>query len=358
MIEIEVPARLRRAILQNDVLLVKRIIKNNPTYLENPDFEDRSNTSLHLAAIKGHLEIVKLLLSLGHDSCTPNIDRTGYDSAPGISLNIDGSTALHLAAANSHPDCVDLLCRTFPHTVDWKDNEGRTPLMLAAQNSNPSHAPVTANSSSHIPPPTGRRPRAVSTNSSIASEDIATITILLSYNASVTATDIAGNTALHYASAWGNLKAVRALLAAGTPPLSPNKANFTPIDYSVTKQAAQYFQSLANELETSDQQQQQQPLKLNTAATRPIATPPDESRAGGTRMLGSPMSSPVKSRDVEQRQMQHQRQSSNTSPVRKNFGGLRLVIDTESAEYADMDDVPSTAKRIERPSIEESRAAT
>lgn len=56
--EIDVPARLRRAILQNDVLLVKRIIKNNPVYLENPDFEDGSNTSLHLAAIKGHLDIL------------------------------------------------------------------------------------------------------------------------------------------------------------------------------------------------------------------------------------------------------------------------------------------------------------
>lgn len=316
----------------------------------------------------------RLLLSLGHDSCTPNIDRTGYDSAPGISLNVDGSTALHLAAAHSHPDCVELLCRTFPHTIDWKNNEGRTPLMLAAQSSNPSHAPVSTNSSAHIPPPTGRRPRAVSTNSAMASEDIATITILLSYAASVVATDNLGNTALHYASAWGNLKAVRALLAAGTPPLSPNKAMHTPLDYSVTKQAAQYFQSIVNEFESStrsddtrkswssDHQHQQQPnLKLNTAAVRAIATPPDESRAGGTRMLGSPMSSPVKSsRSVEQRQQMqypshHQHQSSNTSPVKKNFGGLRLVIDTESAEYADLDDVPSTAKRIERPSIDEPR---
>jgi ankyrin repeat protein len=207
----------------------------------------------------------------------------------------------------------------------------------------------------------------------MASEDIAAITILLSYDASVIATDNLGNTALHYASAWGNLKAVRALLAAGTPPLSPNKANHTPLDYSVTKQAAQYFQSIVNEFEhsgrsddtrtswSSDQQQQQQPaLKLNTAAVRAIATPPDESRTGGTRMLGSPMSSPVKSsRNVEQRQQMqyphHQHQSSNTSPVKKNFGGLRLVIDTESAEYADLDDVPSTAKRIERPSIDEPR---
>lgn len=59
--EIDVPARLRRAILQNDVLLVKRIIKNNPAFLVNPDFEDGSNTSLHLAAIKGHFDILVCL---------------------------------------------------------------------------------------------------------------------------------------------------------------------------------------------------------------------------------------------------------------------------------------------------------
>ena len=57
-VQLSVPVRLRRAILMNDVLLVKRIVKNNPRYLENPDFADRGNTSLHLAAIKGHADIV------------------------------------------------------------------------------------------------------------------------------------------------------------------------------------------------------------------------------------------------------------------------------------------------------------
>lgn len=57
-VELDVPVRLRRAILQNDVLLVKRIVKNNRRCLENPDFADKSNTSLHLAAIKGHVDIV------------------------------------------------------------------------------------------------------------------------------------------------------------------------------------------------------------------------------------------------------------------------------------------------------------
>jgi ankyrin repeat protein len=64
-VQLSVPVRLRRAILMSDVLLVKRIVKNNPRYLENPDFADRGNTSLHLAAIKGHADIVVSCTELG-----------------------------------------------------------------------------------------------------------------------------------------------------------------------------------------------------------------------------------------------------------------------------------------------------
>ena len=48
---------LRQAILLNDVALVERILKNNPQYLHNPDYSDKSNTSLHLASRYGMDEI-------------------------------------------------------------------------------------------------------------------------------------------------------------------------------------------------------------------------------------------------------------------------------------------------------------
>jgi hypothetical protein len=56
-VRIDVSRRLRRAILLNDLPLVKRIIRNNPHKLRNPDFEDKSNTSLHLAARNGFTQI-------------------------------------------------------------------------------------------------------------------------------------------------------------------------------------------------------------------------------------------------------------------------------------------------------------
>jgi len=59
---IEVPRRLRRAILLNDLPLVQRIIRNNPTYIRNPDLNDKSNTSLHLAVKHGFTKIAVCVL--------------------------------------------------------------------------------------------------------------------------------------------------------------------------------------------------------------------------------------------------------------------------------------------------------
>ncbi|KAI4157567.1 MAG: hypothetical protein L6R39_000637, partial [Caloplaca ligustica] len=54
---VTVPVRLRRAIHLNDLVLFKRIVKNNPEKLQNPDLEDNGNTSLHLATKLGLQEI-------------------------------------------------------------------------------------------------------------------------------------------------------------------------------------------------------------------------------------------------------------------------------------------------------------
>ena len=54
---IDPSVRLRRAIYLKDAALLRRILNTNPGLLENPDFEEKSNTSLHTAAKDGLLEI-------------------------------------------------------------------------------------------------------------------------------------------------------------------------------------------------------------------------------------------------------------------------------------------------------------
>lgn len=57
MARVDVSLRLRQAILLDDLPLVQRLLRAHSSYLHNPDFSDKSNTSLHLAAQYGALEI-------------------------------------------------------------------------------------------------------------------------------------------------------------------------------------------------------------------------------------------------------------------------------------------------------------
>ncbi|KAI9881221.1 MAG: hypothetical protein M1830_007199 [Pleopsidium flavum] len=192
--------RLQRAIYLNDLLLVKRIIKNNPEFLQNPDFADKSNTSLHLASKLGYLDIVTFLIDAGHED-------------EGISRNADWDTPLTLAA-EAHPDVVELLIQRFERCVTWTNKEGVDALMLASR--------------------AGLTP---------------IITTLLSHRVSITAADNDGNTALHYASAYGQLKAIRTLLYAGASPLARNVYSWTPMSYSSTVAAEVYFKNLVSDFE-------------------------------------------------------------------------------------------------------------
>jgi hypothetical protein len=77
----------------------------------------------------------------------------------------------------------------------------------------------------------------------------ATLQALLENGADANATDHLGNTALHYASAWGNLKALRILVAAGAEPMAKNMYSWTPVSYSCTVQAEVYFKNFVLEFE-------------------------------------------------------------------------------------------------------------
>ncbi|EEH34902.2 hypothetical protein PAAG_05949 [Paracoccidioides lutzii Pb01] len=338
-VDIAVDVRLRSAILLNDVLLVKRIIKNNPKFLENPNYEDKSNTSLHLAAIQGHLEVVKLLVSFGHDSCTPKFLKTGLDTAPGISLNTDGATPLHMAAIHSHPACVQYLCTQFPQTINQPDNNGATPLMLAVQNSNTSHTPQ---STCLIPPK--QRPR----SSSNASEDTSTIATLLRLDASVAFTDNAGNTALHYASAWGNLKAFRLLVSAGAPPLALNHFMCTPADYALSIQAGVYFRSLISEFERLkvespklQQHQQQQKMELSLKVKES-----DLNKSPANMAFQQTPLSPISLTEMRLAKMGLRGPRAGIPAL--STGSVRLVLQDDGGD-AFASDIPLTARKVSVP---------
>jgi hypothetical protein len=76
------------------------------------------------------------------------------------------------------------------------------------------------------------------------------IPTLINHGPSIlTSSDISGNTALHHASAAGELKALRMLLQYGANPLASNAYSWTPVHYSATPAAEAYFKTLIIDFE-------------------------------------------------------------------------------------------------------------
>ncbi|KAI9643181.1 Target of rapamycin complex 2 subunit avo2 [Ciborinia camelliae] len=208
---IDTTLRLRRAIHTPDALLVNRILKSHPHLLQNPDSSPHglSNTSLHLAASLGHLDVASLLLSLGHESLS-------------ISLNEEHQTALMLAASAGHTDIVNLLCSKGP-TVSGilrRDMRGRDAIMCASRGGHDTCLQILLTCAALY-----NDPKDVLANS-----------------------DADGNTALHFASSNGHMLVLRTLLAAGADSQRRNVWMWTPVAYSATIQAEVYFKKLVSEV--------------------------------------------------------------------------------------------------------------
>ncbi|KAI1647490.1 ankyrin [Daldinia loculata] len=207
-ISIEPSERLRRAVHSNDASLVRRIVKSHLGLIHNPDHSATglSNSSLHLAASLGHLQVCKVLVALGHELPTP-------------ALNDDHQTALMLAAAAGHTEVVLFLAESDPTSILRRDIRGRDAIMEASMGG---HDTVLQILLTYVP---GGAQNAVQ-------------------NA-----DLDGNTALHFASSNGNLLVLRTLLAAGADPEKRNVWSWTAIAYSATVQAEVYLKGLVSEVE-------------------------------------------------------------------------------------------------------------
>ena len=75
------------------------------------------------------------------------------------------------------------------------------------------------------------------------------ITLSPSPPSPLASTDISGNTPLHYASAYGQLKSIRTLLEHGADASARNAWSWTPVSYSFSVQAEVYFKGLVNAAE-------------------------------------------------------------------------------------------------------------
>jgi ankyrin repeat protein len=204
----------------------------HPDLLHNPNYSPAglSNTSLHLACILGHLSVVELLVSLGHE-------------AQSMSLNENHQTPLMLAAQKGHAEVVNFLCLSGCAAVERQDIRGRDAVMLASGGGHDTclqilltHAPEIPNASAYFP---AVQPAMVAWPGDLGGTP--------AQRALLSHADADGNTALHYASMNGHLLALRTLLAAGADPERRNVWSWTAVSYSSTVQAEVYFRNLIAE---------------------------------------------------------------------------------------------------------------
>ncbi|XP_026101792.1 ankyrin repeat domain-containing protein 6b isoform X6 [Carassius auratus] len=169
-------------------------------------------TPLHLAAYKGHIAVVRILLAAGCD----------------LDIQDDGDqTALHRAAVVGNTDVISALIQEGC-ALDRQDKAGNTALHLACQNG---HA-----QSSKVLLLAGSRPDSKNSvgdtclHVSARYNHLTVIRALLSAICSVTERNHAGDTALHIAAALNHRKTVRMLLEAGADSRFKNNAGETALD--------------------------------------------------------------------------------------------------------------------------------
>ncbi|OJA13822.1 hypothetical protein AZE42_00502 [Rhizopogon vesiculosus] len=201
MAEKDATVRLRRAIKENNLFLVKRLIQR--TDMRNPDPGPKRYTSLAWAAVLGHEETFEFLLTAGHDD-------------EELSKDSENNTILMLLAdfkpppPNPYapgPSQVDLMSAAlrmarlyyerYPWILDWSNMQGKTALHMAGLKGN---------------------------------EEL--VRMLCDLGADFDLADNKGNTPLHYASSWGHIPIVQLLIERGCQFAARNNDGFTASDYA------------------------------------------------------------------------------------------------------------------------------
>ncbi|XP_032265173.1 ankyrin repeat domain-containing protein 6 isoform X2 [Phoca vitulina] len=202
-------------------------------------------TPLHLAANKGHLPVVQILLKAGCDlDVQDDGDQTALHRATvvgntdviaaliqeGCALDRqdkDGNTALHEASWHGFSQSAKLLVKAGANVLA-KNKAGNTALHLACQNSHSQSTRVLLLGGSRA----DLKNNAGDTCLHVAARynHLSIIKLLLSAFCSVHEKNQAGDTALHVAAALNHKKVVKILLEAGADGTIVNNAGQTPLE--------------------------------------------------------------------------------------------------------------------------------
>lgn len=211
MAQRDITQRLRKAVKDNNLSLVKRLVQR--TDMRNPDSVASRYTSLAWAAVCGCEETFEYLLLMGHDD-------------EELSKDSEKNTILCLLADVSSPTAASAQMRMarlyfdrFPFTIDWSNMHGKTAMHNAALR---------------------------------GSDDF--VRMLCDLGADIDLPDLQGNSPLHYASAWGHIPVVLTLIERGCNFNAKNNDGFTASDYAYSNNTYEALQDAArNRFEANKQ---------------------------------------------------------------------------------------------------------
>ncbi|KLO15859.1 ankyrin [Schizopora paradoxa] len=216
MAEKDISARLRRAVKENNVFLVKRLIQRTDLDIRNPDPGPQRYTSLAWAAVLGHVETFELLLNEGHDDDEISKDMDGNT----ILLLLAGaakSVAGHYIGQYENPDSLaatltmaSMYFQRYPDRLEWSNAQGKTALHQAS---------LTGNEG--------------------------LVRMLCDNKADYDLPDNLGNTPLHYASAWNHIQIIQYLIEKGCLYNIQNQQGFTASDYAYSYSTMSVLQDTA-----------------------------------------------------------------------------------------------------------------
>lgn len=156
--------------------------------------DEDMRTPLHYAALKGHTQVVRILLSGG---------------ASIHAQDAYGWTALHAAANNGHADVVKVLVQADADPT-IPDKKGQTPLHLSASNG---HANATLSLLQGQGDVEARNlDGRTALHLAVGIGDIEVVKILLEWNSDVLAKDFDKRTPLHHAARYGRFEVIKWLL--------------------------------------------------------------------------------------------------------------------------------------------------
>lgn len=191
--------RLREAVIEGNLLIVKRLLRRFPCYLTNIDPEN-GWTSLHYASYHGRYLICVYLIQLGHDKRE-------------LATTFKGNTCVHLALMNGHEQTTHLLLQYFPGFIDRPGEHGRAPIHIACMH-----------------------------------DHFQCLSLLMGVGAKLDITDDDGDTALHVCLEYGSVHCMKLLvLEGGANDNAKNNLNWKPSDVAETFELGKLYAKILKE---------------------------------------------------------------------------------------------------------------